>query len=57
MVQNNRNTDRDILTEQSFYPPFDDRFHCLGIEDVPNGDTYDEYLEDFWKLYENELFD
>lgn len=44
------------LTERDFYPPSDNRLHHLGIEDIPGGDTYDEYLKEFWELYEDELY-
>ena len=45
-----------VLTERDFYPPIDNRLHDLGIEDVLGGDTYDEYLKEFWELYEDELY-
>lgn len=46
-----------ILTEKDFYPPEDDRLHSFGIDDVPGGDSYDDYLKYFWRTYGNELFD
>ena len=46
-----------ILTEKDFYPPADDRVHSCGIDDVPGGDCYDEYLKYFWGTYGYELFD
>lgn len=46
-----------ILTEEDFYPPLDDRVLSFGIDDVPGGDSYDDYLVYFWKSYECELFE
>ena len=46
-----------VLTEEDFYPPEDDRVHSFGIDDVPGGDDYDDYLVYFWKAYGHELFD
>lgn len=45
-----------ILTEEDFYPIQDDRIHCCGIDDVPGGDTYFKYAEEFYELYEDDLF-
>ena len=46
-----------VLTEEDFYPPEDDRTHSIGIDDVPGGDRYYDYLKYFWNTYGNELLD
>lgn len=56
-ISNNKDTYTNVLTEYDFYPPCDTRLHCSGIEDVNGGNSYDEYLMEFWELYEEELFD
>ena len=45
------------LNEKSFYPPADERLHDIGIDDISSEYTYDDYLSEFWELYEKELFD
>ena len=45
------------LTEEDFYPPQDDRLYCSGIDDIVDGDNFDDYAEWFYENYENELFD
>lgn len=45
------------LNDKSFYPPTDERMHDIGIEDISREYTYDDYLSEFWELYEKELFD
>lgn len=52
-----KNSNTYILTKSDFLPPYDDRLYDFGIEDVPNGDSYNEYVKEFWELYEEELFD
>ena len=51
------NENRNELNDKSFYPPVDERMHDIGIEDISNEYTYDDYLKEFWELYEKELFD
>lgn len=46
-----------VLTEEDFYPILDNRIHWCGIDDVPGGDTYFEFAEEFYELYEDNLFD
>lgn len=45
------------LTEQSFYPPQDDRVYASGIDDIDGGDNFAEYTEYFWETYGHELYD
>ena len=46
-----------VLTEKDFYPIPDDRIHSCGIDDIPDGDNYFEFAEEFYGLYEEDLFD
>ena len=45
------------LTEIDFYPPEDTRLYQSGIEDIEDGDNFEEYVEYFWDMYEDELYD
>lgn len=45
------------LTEKDFYPPNDTRLYYSNIEDIINGDNFDDYVEYFYDQYEDELFD
>lgn len=45
------------LTEKDFYPPEDNRLYNSGIDDVIDGDTFEEYIKYFYENYENEIFD
>ena len=44
------------ITERDFYPPYDDRLYCSGIDDIEDGDCYDCYVEYFWENYENDIY-
>lgn len=44
----------DCLTEESFYPPSDDRYLESYIEDIEDGDNYADYCADFFELLEEE---
>ena len=55
-ANSNEDMQNDVLTERSFYPPTDYRTHRLDIDDVVGGDSYYEYVIEFWELYEEELF-
>lgn len=46
-----------VLTEKDFYPPEDTRLYNSCIEDIDNGDNYDDYAKWFYDNYENEIFD
>lgn len=56
-IENNSVEYGFTLTEIDFVTPYDDRIHNPGIEDIAYGDSYDEYVKEFWELYEEELFD
>ena len=45
------------LSEQSFYPPEDDRVYTSGIDDICGGDSFAEYVEYFWEMYEGDICD
>lgn len=44
----------DILTEQDYYPPTDNRVWSSGIDDVYNGDNFVDYCEYIFELLEEE---
>lgn len=45
-----------VLTEEDFYPAPDNRMHFCGIDDIPYGDNYFEFAEEFYELYGEDLF-
>lgn len=50
--------DYDVLTEQDFYPPSDDRVLTSNIDDIEDGDSFDDYCKEFFELLdEEEYFD
>lgn len=42
------------LTEESFYPPSDDRFLESYIDDIEGGDNFADYCEYFFEMLEEE---
>lgn len=44
----------DYLTEESFYPPSDDRFLESYVADIKGGDNFADYCESFFELLEEE---
>ena len=51
-IQNKRNE----LTEQDFYPPYDNRVWTSNVEDIKNGDNFADYCKDFFKLLDEEEY-
>jgi hypothetical protein len=45
------------ITEKDFYPPEDTRLYNSGIDDINDGDNFDDYSKWFYDNYEYELFD
>lgn len=45
------------ITEIDFYPPEDLRLYQSGIEDIDDGDNFEDYSKWFYSNYENEIFD
>ena len=45
------------LSEKDFYPPEDKRVFKSGVEDINNGDNFEDYSKWFYDNYEDELFD
>lgn len=52
---NNKNKNKEsqlyMLSKQDFYPPADDRQYKSNIFDIKNGDTYEDYAEEFYDYY------
>ena len=44
----------DYLTEESFYPPSDDRVWESYVEDIDGGDNFVDYCEYIFELLEEE---
>ena len=44
----------ECLTEESFYPPYDDRFLESYIDDIEGGDNFADYCECFFEMLEEE---
>ena len=46
----------DYLTEESFYPPSDNRYLESYVEDIENGDNFADYCKQFFELLEEENY-
>ena len=44
----------DCLTEESFYPPSDNRYWESYVEDIDDGDNFADYCEYIFELLEEE---
>ena len=44
----------DYLTEESFYPPSDDRHFESYVEDIDGGDNFADYCEYIFEILEEE---
>lgn len=44
----------DVLTEEDFYPPIDDRYLKSNVDDIYGGDNFAEYCEDIFEMLEEE---
>ena len=53
-ILNKLNKTCDYLTEESFYPPSDDRYLESYVEDIDGGDNFADYCEYIFKLLEEE---
>ena len=47
----------NLLTEEDFYPPPDERYLKSGVEDIRDGDCFEEYITYFFQEYGEEMFD
>ncbi len=45
------------IKEEDFYPPEDNRQYHSLVCDIENGDNFYDYMELFYELYEDEIFD
>ena len=46
----------NILSEEDFYPPFDDRVWKSYIEDIDGGDNFTDYRKEFFDLLDEEEY-
>lgn len=46
----------DELSEQSFYPPIDNRMWQSHIEDIDGGDNFADYCEYIFEILEEEEY-
>ena len=46
----------EYLTEESFYPPSDDRVWQSYVEDIEDGDNFADYCEYIFNLLEEEEY-
>ena len=46
----------DVLTEEDFYPPVDDRYLKSNVYDINiySGDNFADYCEDFYEMLDEE---
>ena len=49
-----QDSDKYFLTENDFYPPFDNRFLKSYIDDIDGGDNFAEYCEYIFEICEEE---
>ena len=47
----------NLLMEEDFYPPPDRRYLKSGVEDIRDGDCFEEYITYFFDEYGEEMFD
>jgi hypothetical protein len=48
--------DCDYLTEESFYPPSDNRYLKSYVKDINGGDNFADYCEYIFELLEEEEY-
>lgn len=53
-ILNELNRQFDYLTEESFYPPSDNRTWKSYVEDIDGGDNFADYCEYIFELLEEE---
>lgn len=54
----NYSNDYHLITEQDFYPPFDNRYWKSNVRDIVGGDNFADFCEYFFELLdEEECFD
>lgn len=53
---NNKKTYNNILIEEDFYPPTDNRYWKSNIRDIAGGDNFADYCEYIFKIYESEEY-
>lgn len=46
----------DILTEQDFYPPFDNRILKSNVEDIDEDNNFANYCEEFFEMLDEEEY-
>lgn len=56
-IKDKLNIDYYEITEKDFYPPEDKRFFRSGVEDIPYGDNFLDYINWFYENYEIDIFD
>ena len=44
----------DVLTEEDFYPPTDDRYLKSNVDNIYGGDNFADYCEDFFEMLDEE---
>lgn len=44
------------LNEKDFYPPEDNRLYIACVDDIDDGDNFDDYAVWFWETYEDEIY-
>lgn len=53
-MENRKYKQHTYLSEESFYPPYDDRCWESNVDDIRGGDNFADYCEYIFKLYEEE---
>lgn len=48
--------DNSCLTENDFYPPFDNRIWKSNIEDINGGDNFADYCKEFFAMLDEEEY-
>ena len=56
MLVSNKHKSDEILSEQDFYRPSDDRVWESYVEDIDGGDNFADYCEYFFELLDEEEY-
>lgn len=46
----------DCLTEEDFYPPYDNRYFQSCVIDINGGDNFADFCEEFFELLDKEEY-
>jgi hypothetical protein len=53
---NNKKIYNNVLSEEDFYPPTDNRYWKSNVRDIAGGDNFADHCEYIFKIYESEEY-